>query len=215
MGATRRESIVEKYGLLQELLDSLRGRNAKQLQSLVKELVEYDPLTGLLNRNSLETKLNEEIARAARHKRPLSAIMADIDYFGNYNNTYGHSQGDRALRHVADILSRQRRTEDSIFRYGGEEFLMLLPETDKKGAINVANNILQRIRSTKIDEYVGPKGKSNLKYSGKNGFQDVRLSLGISTYPSVTKEPNLLISTADMAMYSAKKSGRDRFKVYK
>jgi diguanylate cyclase (GGDEF)-like protein len=154
-----------------------------------------DPLTRLLNRRGLDDALQVSRAQAARRSLPTSAIMVDIDHFKQVNDSFGHEIGDQVLRQVADIISRLCRSSDVIARTGGEEFLVVLPETDLDSA---------RILAERIREAIGQR--PIVVDSQRIG---VTVSLGVS---SVVGDLNLdeLSLEADRAMYLAKRGGRNR-----
>jgi diguanylate cyclase (GGDEF)-like protein len=161
----------------------------------------YDPLTGLHNRRYLSEKLDNLVKFLSRSGGYLSIIMLDIDCFKLYNDNYGHAEGDKCLKAVADVLSRcVDRAEDFVVRYGGEEFTLVLPNTNEAGAKKIATKILDRIRARKI-----PHEKSNVA-------DHVTLSLGVvtgKTLPSHNAED--YIKQADELLYLSKQNGRNRF----
>ncbi|WP_321493329.1 diguanylate cyclase [uncultured Desulfobacter sp.] len=147
-----------------------------------------DALTGLANRRYLDFFLEKSVATARRYNRPLSALMIDIDFFKKYNDTFGHPAGDKLLKKVADIISSQIRTMDMAARFGGEEFFVLLPETDADGALNIA----ERIRLAIAEQ------------------TEVTISLGTAVYQQKSDRSDGLIKRADTALYRAKQNGRNR-----
>jgi len=149
----------------------------------------HDPLTGLANRRFLEMQLDKNLESAKRYQEALSVVMLDIDHFKNYNDTYGHVEGDRLLVRLADILLREVRKADYIFRYGGEEFLVLLPETGPDRARETAERLRRAVEA---------------KAGG------VTISLGIASLSESLQEKDRLIDVADNALYRAKKNGRNR-----
>lgn len=158
-----------------------------RLYEETKLLSLHDPLTGLANRRLMQVVLNSGYAKARRYGSPLSAIMLDIDYFKKYNDTFGHVAGDSLLVDIAKIILDEVRAVDLVVRYGGEEFLILLPETDSTKACEVA----ERIRKTVAAE------------------KAITVSLGVSTFkPGMHREE--LIQKADDALYKAKQAGRNR-----
>ena len=159
-----------------------------------------DQLTKLPNRRSFDNRLALEWNRANREKVPLSILMLDVDHFKAYNDTYGHQQGDVALRIVAGIIPKPlRRATDFAARWGGEEFVVLLPNTDLKGAMRIAEEIRAKIESTAIPSI------------DEGSTKKVTVSIGINTQiplPNTTIEA--LIAKADEALYRAKKAGRNK-----
>ncbi len=156
-----------------------------------------DALTGLYNVRRLQARLSEEVLRAERYGRELSFLMLDIDRFKRYNDTYGHLQGDRVLRQVADTVSRRVRTVDQVFRYGGEEICVLLPETPRAQALLVAERIRLAVAGC-------PAGE------GDRDVGRVTVSIGVASFPGDAAGPRELIARADEALYRAKAQGRNR-----
>jgi diguanylate cyclase (GGDEF)-like protein len=138
----------------------------------------------------------EEFERAGKFKLELSFLMIDIDYFKKINDSYGHLVGDAVLRETARLIKENIRDIDFIARYGGEEFSVILTETDKAGAIMVAERISSRISRERIKVF-----DENLNTS---------VSVGVATFPDNTIHSDVLIELADKAMYKAKVSGRNR-----
>jgi diguanylate cyclase (GGDEF)-like protein len=167
-----------------------------RLHAKVVELSLTDPLTGLYNRRYLDFFLANEIARGHRFSNKLSIVMADIDRFKDYNDRFGHPAGDQALQQVAKCLMKGRRTMDVVTRIGGEEFAIVLPETDIDGALICAEKMRLSVAAL-----------SNLK-------QPLTISLGITTFNEDIYMPEVLLQQADQALYEAKKTGRNRVCVY-
>lgn len=159
-----------------------------------------DGLTRLFNRNFMEIALERELHRAARRMAPLAVLMMDIDHFKAFNDTFGHEAGDAVLREVADCFRQAVRSEDVICRYGGEEFVIILPEASAEIAAQRAEVIRHAA------------GKLRLHYKGEP-LRQISLSIGIAMYPSAAREASDLIRIADQALYEAKRAGRDRVKV--
>jgi diguanylate cyclase (GGDEF)-like protein len=160
----------------------------------LEELAIRDPLTGLYNRRAFDVRLAEEIRRAERYDRPLSVIMADIDCLKLFNDTHGHAHGDYLLRTVASLLTEHVRITDFVARYGGDEFAILLPETDRKDAQAVAGKIYARVTAY-------PFEMSEMLPGGT-----VTLSVGVSSYPEELTDGEGLLASADQALYRLKKS---------
>jgi len=169
-----------------------------QLYEQVKSLSVTDPLTSLYNRRYLMEKLASEINRCRRYGRMLSLMMADIDHFKKYNDTYGHQQGDELLRLVAHEFHHLVRKPDFVARYGGEEFAVVMPETDCKEAFHLA----ERIRES-IGMLAAPGGESPAD-------NRITVSIGIGELPSHAADMASLIRAADNALYRAKSRGRNR-----
>ena len=159
-----------------------------------------DPLTTLANRRNFDEALNFEWNRCARQRTPLSIIMIDVDHFKEYNDSFGHKAGDKCLCRIADVLKQNtRRPGDLAGRYGGEEFVVLLPNLDAESAFNLA----EAIRTS-----IGHEAKKTEKqYLDEN----VTISLGVATtIPEEGGKPEFLVQEADQAMYQAKREGRNR-----
>jgi diguanylate cyclase (GGDEF)-like protein len=163
-------------------------------QSLQKMNV-TDTLTGVYNRRFLDGRMHEELARSRRAKNPLSVVMLDIDHFKKVNDTYGHRCGDFILKSTASICFSCLRESDVLVRYGGEEFICLLTETDGEGAAKTA----ERLRKA-VEEHV-------------NYFDTYTINVTISLGVAVMREddtPEKMIERADCALYEAKRSGRNK-----
>ncbi len=172
-------------------LANLKLREALQQQSV------RDPLTQLFNRRYLLETMERELARAKRSQLSLGVIMIDVDHFKGYNDTYGHDAGDAVLRVFGEFLKKQTRREDIPCRYGGEEFVMVLPGIDEK-------NLLSRC------EDIRNKTKLLLVEHRDQKLGTITISLGAALFPQHGQIPDELITAADTAMYQAKKQGRDR-----
>jgi diguanylate cyclase (GGDEF)-like protein len=159
-----------------------------------------DELTGLANRRSFDTALRTEWGRAARDGAPLGLLMADVDHFKAYNDTYGHPAGDHCLARVADaIRGGMRRPADTAARYGGEEFALILPGTDLAGAVAVAETIRSGVAGLGLEHASSPVSRR------------VTVSVGVaSIVPDSSLTEADLLSAADQALYRAKFSGRNR-----
>ena len=175
----------------------------KRAEETLRQLSYLDGLTAIANRRFFEEMIEREWKRSARNKAPLSLLMADIDYFKAYNDTYGHLSGDECLKKVAKTLNQSvRRPGDIVARYGGEEFAIILPETDSKGTAIVAELLLNKVEALKLVHSGSPVGNS------------LTISIGgatkISTHDSI---PADLVSEADHALYLAKNKGRNRLEI--
>jgi diguanylate cyclase (GGDEF)-like protein len=166
----------------------------------MEKLSHTDDLTQMLNRRRIMEKLTEELRTHSRKKRPISLAMLDIDHFKKVNDTFGHQCGDMILHEMAQLISGMLRDYDSIGRYGGEEFLIILPETTDEQAFAICD----RIRLTAQDHIY--------KYRGRE--LQVAVSIGIASKPAEESILlNLLISEADRCLYIAKETGRNRTKI--
>lgn len=203
-------------------LDELSAQDVYYIQQLVKqtattitrakvygEILKYatlDALTGFYNRRQLDERVRQEVSQARRKNNPLCAIMADIDYFKQVNDTYGHAAGDLVLKTVAKIMRAQLRDYDIAARYGGEEFVVLLPSTTVSEAENVAERLRNAVASKVIDiEKVNTKNKTKMI--------SVSVSIGICEYDRISS-PESLVMNADKALYNAKESGRNKVILY-
>ena len=182
---------------------SERKKTEEQLATLRKELEEMsykDGLTGVANRRMFDSVLELEWSNARRSRQPLSLIMLDIDHFKEYNDHYGHIQGDDCLIRVAEVLTTAAtRSRDFIARFGGEEFVLVLPETDADAAAKIAERCRQLIFKAQIPHASSPV--SNV----------VTISVGVgSILPSHQDEPMAFIEATDKKLYLAKHQGRNR-----
>lgn len=160
-----------------------------------------DDLTGLANHRALTAWIEREMQRVHRYGEPLSLLMIDVDEFKRINDTFGHPQGDRVLRGVAEVIKRESREVDEAARYGGDEFVLALPGTDSAGAAEVAERIRQGIAAIPA----APDGGS-----GEEGGCRVSASLGVAGTDSGITDATELIAAADDALYRAKAKGKDR-----
>ncbi len=167
--------------------------NHARLYEKQQHLALTDSLTGCVNRRSFEMQLERDLRLATRMRQPVSLIMLDIDHFKRVNDTYGHDAGDAALRFLADVLRDELRGVDTAARYGGEEFAVILPQANLEGALIVAERLRARIESTEIPE-----------------IGHITASIGIATFPLHANSRAQLVSTADHALYEAKRDGRNR-----
>jgi diguanylate cyclase (GGDEF)-like protein len=185
----------------EKLLDQFRADlglaiNNALAHDRLERLAAVDPLTDAYNRRFGMARLSEEFSRAVRAENPLGVLMLDLDHFKSINDTYGHLAGDRVLRAVAKTCRRVLREGDVLVRYGGEEFLVLLPGA---GAADVAT-IGERLRRA-VGETTVPEGDQRIA---------ITISVGGATYSEVVDSPVTLIARADTALYEAKESGRNR-----
>jgi two-component system cell cycle response regulator len=185
---TKVEAVLERSRAERALYDKLRS---------AEESATHDGLTGLRNRRAFEERLNELAAHAVRHGEPLALLMLDIDRFKSINDSLGHIGGDAALKHLADKLRGISRTGDQTFRYGGEEFALLLQNCDRAGAVSVYERLRETLRAAPLS------------------FDDEVVSLSVSGGIATLDEGNgfvlaNLVRRADEALYAAKRGGRDR-----
>src|SRR5579859_2927456 len=191
-------------------MDELRARVAigarilalesrlKESLSSVEELAVRDSLTGLFNRRAFDARLTDEVQRAVRYQRPLSLLMIDIDHFKLYNDQHGHPQGDALLRELSTLFLSCVRSTDYVTRYGGEEFAIILPETNSANALAVAGTILDRVcRHPFAFRETQPGGS-------------LTVSIGVAGHDDHQLDEAQLLLAADQALYLAKAAGRNR-----
>jgi len=169
---------------------NLNLREALRLQAV------RDPLTGLYNRRYMQEFLDRELHSARRKHRPLAVMMLDLDHFKRYNDNLGHSVGDQALAAVGEALLRSVRADDVACRYGGEEFLLILPECSLRQATGRAEEIRKRLK-----QYRAPRDQTT---------DALTVSIGVAAFDETTDRVDLLLKFADDALYQAKREGRDR-----
>ncbi len=182
-----------------------RARIKAQVQlkfqsDLLRSIALIDGLTGIANRHRLEDELHTQWRQCARDQEPLSIVICDLDYFKQFNDTYGHLEGDGCLRTIAQTLkSIILRPSDMAARYGGEEFMLLLPRTDLQGAQYVVQELFRQIELQAIEHKDSP-------------FGVVTISAGIATgYPKPASRYDSIMQAADKQLYKAKKQGRNQF----
>lgn len=160
-----------------------------------------DALTGLLNRSQLGPRVSELVSAARRHGRPLACLMIDLDHFKAVNDTYGHPAGDAVLAEAARRFDSVRRAEDVLIRYGGEEFLALLPDTDAEGAVVAADKLRAALAAGPVS--VETDGGPPLEIT-------VRASIGVACWDATMADASLLVAASDEALYRAKAAGRNQ-----
>jgi diguanylate cyclase (GGDEF)-like protein/PAS domain S-box-containing protein len=170
---------------------NIRLRDALRTQSV------KDPLTGLYNRRYLEEMLEREIRRAVRAQQSLGILMLDLDYFKKFNDTYGHEAGDAVLKEAGALLARSIRVEDTVCRFGGEEFVVLLPTANLESAFMRAESIRLKLRELTV------------MHQGQSVGM-ITMSAGVAAFPVHGSSPKELLGAADAALYRAKGEGRDR-----
>jgi diguanylate cyclase (GGDEF)-like protein len=198
-------SAVRFYNRLTQTLrlqlenEKLTEKLAHSNERLVR-LAEIDPLTQVFNRRYMDRFLSSEWKAHLQDDKALSVLFIDVDFFKQYNDTYGHGAGDRCLSSVAQTLKQNIRIErDVVARYGGEEFAVILPHTDCKEARNIAERIMEDIR------------KLDITHSASNVADTLTVSIGIATMvPSASHDEDAIIDIADSALYNAKRGGRNR-----
>ncbi len=173
--------------------------NARLYQDTV-ELSLTDSLTNLPNRRALDARLDLEVARATRYDAPVSILMVDVDHFKKFNDAHGHLLGDGVLRGVAQTLCQMVRKADTVARFGGEEFCIILPKQDEKLARDVAEKLRKAVKSRAFDHMdTQPGGR-------------ITISIGVAVCPRDGTAVKVLLDAADAALYAAKRAGRDQVK---
>lgn len=168
----------------------------KYLMELLEQKAQVDGLTGLYNRSFLNSRLNEEVERAQRHGHPLAIVMADVDRFKTLNDSHGHAFGDQVLVEVAEAVRSICRVADAVCRYGGEEFVLVLPEQTGESACAVAERTRATIEGLRLDH---------------NGvIVPVSASFGVAALEHEPLSPQELLERADKALYFSKENGRNR-----
>ncbi len=191
---------VEKR--LRYVNDKLQGQLIEigLLQSKLREQAIRDPLTNLFNRRYLEETLDRELSRASREEYPVCIIMIDLDHFKRINDTHGHEAGDLVLKAIADILAEQSRRGDFACRYGGEEFVIVMPNVTLETAYQRAEELRQSLNLLSVPyEYYR---------------LSVTISMGIACFPEHGQTREAILRAADQAMYAAKQAGRDHILSY-
>jgi len=174
---------------------SIRAQRFRTLTELIRQ----DSLTGLLNRISFKLQIEIEVNRARRSNEPLSLAMLDVDHFKNVNDTYGHLQGDRVIKSLAQLLRKRLRKSDIIGRYGGEEFVVAMPNTTEAQAVQILNELRESF--------------GNLRFESPHGEFFCTFSCGVAAISPMDSSINL-IKLADDALYQAKHEGRNRVESY-
>jgi two-component system cell cycle response regulator len=185
----------------EELVARVRAAlRTKAVHDSLADRAARDGLTGLLNRRELDTRAGQAVALAARHNRPFSCLLLDIDHFKQVNDTHGHAAGDTVLRETSQRIYDASRISDIVGRYGGEEFVVLLPETDSHAAVVTADKLRALLADTPV--MVGTTSIS------------IRASIGVAAWSAGMRTPSDLYAAADEALYRAKDLGRDRTELY-
>ncbi|MBK9924106.1 MAG: GGDEF domain-containing protein [Anaerolineales bacterium] len=177
----------------------IRGVELKAVLAQADEVSNTDPLTFLPNRRRIIVELQEEVIRSDRYGTPLSVSILDIDHFKKINDTYGHTTGDEALRSVAAKLRDHIRQPDTIGRYGGEEFLIVLPNSRAKAAAEQASRLCREVREMQIE--------------ANNNVLSVTISIGVAQFNVGQENWESFLRRADEALYKAKDNGRDQWVV--
>jgi diguanylate cyclase (GGDEF)-like protein len=185
-------------GPLQETIElasiSIAGLN---LRGKLEHQSIRDSLTGLFNRHFMEIALERELRRAARHNKPVAILMLDIDHFKQFNDTYGHEAGDTVLRELGEALLQSVRNEDILCRYGGEEFVAIMPELSLDAAMDRAESLRRMVSEMRV------------RIRGES-LREITLSIGVAVYPQHAETLEEVLRAADRALYEAKHLGRNR-----
>ena len=189
---------------IDEMAQALQDRGEK-LNAALRQLAEQattDPLTGLHNRRSFSEHLDRELLKAERARHSVALIMLDVDHFKRVNDTWGHETGDRVLEHVAAVVQRSIRRSDIACRFGGEEFVAMLPQATREVALARAEAICRELQRTPIAH-------------DEQSFGAVTASLGVALYPDHGSDAAAIIRCADACLYEAKRTGRNRVVMHK
>jgi two-component system cell cycle response regulator len=178
--------------LIVQMRESLQNHQLLLQKSELEKLSITDPVTSVSNHRHFQECLRREMERAHRHNRPLSLLMIDVDHFKAFNDRFGHPEGDKLLFKIAQHIRGDVRTIDLVFRYGGEEFAVILPDTNPEDARKAAERLRESLAAAKL------------------GAIQVTASIGVASITDTTSTTESLIQFADQAMYQAKRSGRNR-----
>jgi len=194
--------LIEQQRELLEQEINCKDCELQQANEHLKALSMVDALMGIGNRRAMEVDLEHTHALALRYQRNYAAVIFDVDYFKNYNDLYGHLAGDEALRQIAAYLQTRIRKSDRLYRFGGEEILMLLSETSKEGALTLAERIVAGLADRKLPHRSSP-------------FGVITISCGVACITEQHKPDSwkVLVNQADQALYAAKRQGRNRVSV--
>ncbi len=192
--------IIENRYLLEKIQQS--NSELETTNKILRDITLKDGITGLYNQRYLMETFNIELKRSRRHNRVFSILFCDIDYFKQFNDKNGHLLGDKALERFSKLILKRLRITDFASRYGGEEFVLLLPETDKASAFVLADDIRRLIQESDFDGQESQPG-------GK-----LTVSIGISSFPVDGDSEDALLTTADKALYHAKNLGRNQVIIY-
>lgn len=196
----KKEEVLNQKILRRTMKLKKAYKKIENLNSILKHSSTHDALTEILNRGAILTFLDNDIQRTKRINTKISIVMFDIDYFKKVNDTYGHLAGDEVLKQISSIVKTNIRDIDLFGRYGGEEFLIILPDTNSHSAAVLTERLLNKIRETKFD-------------IGNNKTIPVTVSMGIAEYKN-GMTIDKFIEKADESLYYAKEHGRNQIKVY-
>ncbi len=168
----------------------------KILSQKLKKIANTDPLTGIANRRNILAILKKEFQRTQSYKEPFSLLVIDIDHLKFVNDSYGYPIGDQVLKEISQLLVKWLRNEDTVGRWGGEEFMIILPATTLQKAMEIAEHLCEQIRNLEIDTTFQP--------------MKITISIGVTAYQADDKTDTMILKRADDALCQAKESGRDR-----
>ncbi len=194
---TRIAEVDRRMKRLQQDIDRMKNEitSERERASLLEQEVLIDPLTGVYNRRAYERRIKEELQRYLRHKHPFSVLLLDVDHFKSINDQYGHAVGDLCLKEIINRVRPLLRKSDFLARFGGEEFILLLPETLQPGAMEVAEKLRTCIEKT--------------EFLHRGNTVPITISIGVTQVMSTDRQSETLFSRVDKAMYRAKASGRN------
>ncbi len=197
---------ISAFALLALLIATfwVLSNKSKQDARALLHAAMYDPLTTLANRTLFLDRLNGAVLAAQRHERPLVLMLFDLDGFKAVNDSLGHAAGDRLLQAVSVRASRELRGVDTLARVGGDEFMLLLPETSREGAMRTASKLLERVQRPYSIESSGERKR----------VDNVGISIGIALFPDDADNVESLLKAADSSMYSAKRAGKNCYKFF-
>jgi diguanylate cyclase len=197
MESNREQRAQTEIEELSRQLDTFQGEVSTLHNKLeaAREKATHDPLTGLPNRLAYEDRISEEIERSRRYQHPLTLAVLDVDYFKKINDGYGHPAGDNVLKILAELFRKRTRESDFIARFGGEEFMLILTETDAESALQVADKLRQTV------------AEANFHF--RENRVPVTISCGLTGYRDGDNKSSLY-ERADTALYEAKAGGRNR-----
>jgi diguanylate cyclase (GGDEF)-like protein len=185
-----------------ELLDEVDREYHRQIQRMLS----HDELTGLLGSRSFFVELRREVARAKAEDRGLCVLMLDVDFFKDVNDKHGHLTGSRTLEELGAVINRALRSGDAACRFGGEEFAAFLLDAELPQALVAAERIRSEVEKTEF---------TVIKHGQAGGTHNITISIGIANYPTDSVDPIELVEFADMALYRAKREGRNRIRAYR
>lgn len=187
---------LESQRALLEIRVAERTRELEALNRRLEGLARIDPMLGIGNRRAMDEALTRHVQRAQRYDNGYCLVLIDVDFFKKYNDHYGHQAGDEALTQVAAAIQGSIRASDELYRYGGEEFLLLLPEVGPHGAMRAAEHVLEAVRNAHIEHMLSP-------------FGHVTVSIGVAEENIDSPDSQHTIHMADAALYNAKAGGRN------